>query len=143
MGSTDFDTVTVRGADGKPAALNPFHFETLNFFIPGVQTAGAKKVGALVTKAGVITEVRAYVDTAPTGATLIVDVNKNGTTIFTTQANRPTVAINGNASTTVAPDVTAVAVGDRLTGDLDQIGSGTAGSDLYLTITIRRANSLS
>jgi hypothetical protein len=41
-----------------------------------------------------VTGVRASVDTAPTGATLIVDVNLAGTTIFTTQASRPAIAIS-------------------------------------------------
>lgn len=125
MGRTDFDS------------LNQQATELLTFFIPGVLTTGAKKASALVPMAGVITDVRAYADTAPTGATLIADVNKNGTTIFTTQGNRPTVAIAGNASSTTAPDVTAVAAGDRISVDIDQIGSGTAGSDLHVTVTIR------
>jgi hypothetical protein len=33
--------------------------------------------------------------TAPTGAAIIVDVHHSGTTIFTTQGNRPTIAISG------------------------------------------------
>lgn len=111
--------------------------ETIHFFVAGTQTAAAKKAGMIVGKAGTITDVRAYVDTAPTGATLIVDVNKNGTTIFTTQANRPIVAISGNASSTTLPDVTAVAAGDRLTIDVDQIGSSVAGADLYVSVTIK------
>jgi hypothetical protein len=125
MGRTDFDS------------LNQQSTELLTFFIAGAQTAAAKKSSALVPMSGVITDIRAYVDTAPTGAALIVDVNKNGTTVFTTQGNRPTIAISGNASTTTAPDVVAVAAGDRISVDVDQIGSGVAGSDLHVTVTIR------
>lgn len=103
--------------------------------------------GALTATAGVarlyndsgrtltITAVRTHVGTAPTGASLIVDVNKNGTTIFTTQGNRPTVAISGNTSGKVTNmDVTSLADGDYLTVDIDQIGSTVAGSDLTVTI---------
>lgn len=111
--------------------------ETFHFFSAGAQTAGAKKAGFVCGVAGTITDVRAYADTAPTGATLIVDVNKNGTTIFTTQSARPTIAIAGNASTTTAPAVTSVAAGDRITYDVDQIGSTIAGSDLYVSVTIK------
>lgn len=118
----------------------PNHEETLHFFVAGTQTTGTKKAAAIVGLAGTIVDVRAYLDTAPTTSSFIIDVNKNGTTIFTTQANRPTVAIAGNASTTTAPDVTAVAAGDRITVDCDQIGSGTAGSDLYVSVTVKRAN---
>lgn len=84
--------------------------------------------------------VTAAVNTAPTGASLICDVNKNGTTIFTTQANRPTIAAAGTATTTEpTPDVTAIVAGDYLTVDVDQIGSTVAGSDLTVMIRYKRA----
>lgn len=105
--------------------------------------------GALTQSAGVgrhrfpyaatILGVTAAVNTAPTGASLILDVNKNGTTIFTTQGNRPTIAASGNATTSEpAPDVTAIAAGDYLTVDVDQVGSTVAGSDLTVFIRYRR-----
>ena len=56
----------------------------------------------------------------------IVDVMKNGVTLFTTSANRPTIAIAGNASTIVLPDILTVAVGDRLRIDVIQVGSTIA-----------------
>jgi hypothetical protein len=94
--------------------------------------AGALRYG--FPYAATIVSVSATVGTAPTGTTLIVDVHKNGTTIFTTQANRPTIAISANVSSTATPDVVAIAAGDYLTVDVDQIGSGTAGSNLVVTI---------
>ena len=87
---------------------------------------------------GTITAASAVVNTAPTGAAVIVDVNLNGTTIYTTQANRPTIAIGGNDSGETVPDVTAFVEGNYLTPDVDQIGSGTAGSDLVVAVRIRR-----
>lgn len=82
-----------------------------------------------------IVAIRATVTTAPTGATVIVDVNKNGTTIFTTQGNRPTVAISGFTSGKVSNmDVTSLADGDYLTIDLDQIGSTVPGADLTVQV---------
>lgn len=105
--------------------------------------------GALTTRTGsvrlpidatyTIKQVRIMVGTAPTGATLIVDVNKNGTTIFTTQANRPTIAISGNAAVSGAPQVTALAAGDYITVDIDQVGSTVAGSNLTVLIEVERA----
>lgn len=76
----------------------------------------------------------ASVGTAPTGASLIVDVNKSGTTIFTTQANRPTIAVSTNFDDTPAPDVTTWANGEYLTFDVDQIGSTVAGADLVVGV---------
>jgi hypothetical protein len=58
----------------------------------GAQTVATGAVRYRIPFAAVIESVAATVGTAPTGASLIVDVNKNGTTIFTTQANRPTIA---------------------------------------------------
>lgn len=80
-----------------------------------------------------ISKVRASVGTAPTGASLIVDVNKNGTTIFTTQSARPTIAAAGVTATGI-PAVTTLADGDYLTVDCDQVGSGTPGADLTVQV---------
>ncbi len=74
----------------------------------------------------------AFVDTAPTGATAIFDVNKSGTTLYTTQGNRPTIAISGFASTETAPDVTAWAADSYLQADIDQVGSSVTGADATL-----------
>lgn len=88
--------------------------------------------------AGTIVEVRAYVNTAPTGAALIVDVNKNGTTIYGTQANRPTIAAGANAATGGTASVTTFAAGDVFSVDIDQVGSTVAGSDLVVVIYVLR-----
>jgi hypothetical protein len=81
-----------------------------------------------------ITSVRASVGTAPTGASVIVDVHLNGTTIFTTQGNRPTISPGAFTSGSATPDVTSVAAGDYLTIDIDQVGSTVAGA--YLTVQV-------
>lgn len=79
--------------------------------------------------------VRAAVGTAPVGSAILIDVDKNGTTIFTTQAHRASIAAAANATSAEAvPDVSGFIAGDYLTVDIDQIGSGTAGSDLMVVI---------
>jgi hypothetical protein len=98
----------------------------------------AVKVGGgryYIEEAVSIVKVRSSVGTAPTGTTLLVDVNKNGSTIFTTQANRPAIAIGANTATGT-PQVTALAVGDYLTVDVDQVGSTLAGADLTVQIEL-------
>lgn len=100
----------------------------------GVLAVGAGTGRLPFRRACTIVSVKAIVNTPPTGASLIVDVNKNGTTIFTTQANRPTIAAGANNSSTTAPDVTSLAVDDYLTVDIDQVGSTVAGSDLTVVI---------
>jgi hypothetical protein len=86
------------------------------------------------------TAARASVTTAPTGATILVDVNVNGTTCFvaTSQANRPTIAISGNTNkTTTFDSITTIADGSYLTVDIDQVGSTIAGSDLTVVIWMK------
>jgi hypothetical protein len=78
--------------------------------------------------------VTASVGTQPTGDSILVDVNKNGTTIFTTQSNRPTIAVSTNEDESGTPDVTSWAAGDYLTIDIDQIGSTIAGANLTVTV---------
>jgi hypothetical protein len=66
--------------------------------------------------------------TAGTSSSTILDLNKNGTTMYTTQGNRPTIAFNDADNKVLAtlPDVVAVAAGDILTIDIDQIEGGVA-----------------
>lgn len=84
-----------------------------------------------------VRSVRASVGTAPAGAAVLVDVNLNGTTIFSTQANRPTIAAGSKTSgkatgfsTSVIPD------GGAITVDIDQVGTTAAGSDLVVQIEL-------
>jgi len=84
--------------------------------------------------AGIIKEVYIYVKTAPTGSSIIVDVNKNGTTIFTTQSKRPEIAISSNSGTSDEPDVTSFVKNDLFTIDIDQVGSTIAGADLIVLV---------
>lgn len=87
-----------------------------------------------------VESVRAAVNTAPTGAAVIVDVNKNGVTLYTTQANRPSIAAAANSATGNSPAITTFAAGDYLTVDVDQVGSTTPGSDLTVTVRLRRTS---
>jgi hypothetical protein len=119
---------------------NPNAGFALTAYIAGAQTTGAKKWAWLVPFDATIVKVNTYLDTAPTDASFIVDVNKNGTTIFTTQSARPTTLTTTKASTVGTPAVTTVAAGDRLTLDIDQIGSSVAGSDLYAVVHLKAAH---
>lgn len=87
-----------------------------------------------------IVSIAAMVSSAPTGAAVIVDINKNGTTIFGTQSNRPTIAISGTAATVGTWSVTSVTTGDYISIDVDQIGSGSAGSWLAVSIRLQRVS---
>ena len=75
-------------------------------------------------------------DVAPTGASLIFDVNKNGTTLFTTQANRPTIVASGVSASVALPNVTTLALGDVITVDCDQVGSSVASTGFTIAISV-------
>lgn len=81
-----------------------------------------------------ISKVLLSVATAPTGAALIVDIHKDGTTIFTTQSNRPQVAAGANSGYTTTIEVATWADGEYLTMHIDQVGSTVAGADMVVHI---------
>lgn len=106
---------------------------------PGVLSTSTGTMRLAFPVATTVVGVSLRCTTAPAGAAILVDVNKNGTTIFTTQGNRPTVAAGAFASAAEVTnmDVTAFAAGDYMTVDVDQIGSSTPGSDLVVTVRYR------
>lgn len=108
----------------------------LYFSMPGNLVVGAGISPVPILANGNITAYRTKGITAPTGSAAIFDINKNGSTMFTTGGNRPTVAAGATVSSLTLPDIVAVAAGDYLTVDIDQIGSGTAGADFVLGIQI-------
>jgi hypothetical protein len=101
---------------------------------PGTLVVGSGATPIPFKRNATITNVYVAVGTAPTGASIIFDVNKNGTTIFSTQGNRPTIAVSTTSDMTSTPNTTSVSAGDILTVDIDQIGSGTPGSNATIWI---------
>lgn len=75
---------------------------------------------------------------APTGADLVVDLNKNGVTVFTTQANRPRV-LNGtqDSGKVTNMNVTTVEDGAYIVPDIDAVGSTVPGSGVLVSVTLR------
>jgi len=84
-----------------------------------------------------IVGVSAYARIVPTGADLLVDVNKNGTTIFTNQAHRPRILAGTTTSAPTTIDVGAWAPNDVLTVDLDQVGSSAPGGHLSVIVVVQ------
>jgi len=85
-----------------------------------------------------IDKVYIAVNTAPTDASLIVDVHKGGVTIFTDQGKRPTIVTTEFVDESDTPDITALAKNDYVTIDIDQVGSSVAGSDLTVHIRCKQ-----
>lgn len=85
-----------------------------------------------------ITRVFLAIDEAPVGDDLIVDVNLDGTTIFTNQAHRAQISDGAYTGETTDIDVSTWDADSYLTVDVDQIGSSTAGSDMTVHVVYRR-----
>jgi len=104
-------------------------------------TTGTAKVTFRMPFAMTLTSVRASVTTAPTGSTLIVDINDGGSTIMTT--NKLSIDASEKTSTTAATAATltdtALADDAEITIDIDQIGSTIAGAGLKVTLIGTRA----
>lgn len=113
-------------------------WQTFFFSAEGNLTTGAKNLRVYMPGAYKIDSVFIAANTASSGSAIIVDVNKGGTTIFTNQANRPQIAVGANTGTSGVPDVTALAAGDYLTFDIDQIGVGTTGADLTVHVRCKQ-----
>lgn len=98
-------------------------------------TTGTAKVTFRMPFAMTVTDVRASVTTAPTGATLTIDINEGGTTILSTKL---TIDASEKTSTTAA---TAAVISDasladdaEMTIDFDQVGSTVAGAGVKVAI---------
>lgn len=67
-----------------------------------------------------------YCEDNGSSSSTIVDVNKNGTTVFTTQSNRPTLAHDDSNNWAISgtPEVTTFTEGDVISIDIDQIATG-------------------
>jgi len=128
-GSTAWASLGYSGG-GEPAITSA----EKTYTIPGTLTTGVGVLRMYFTRSATITNIWASVATAPTGASLIFDVNKNGTTIFTNQSNRPTIPISGFVDISAIPDVVSFTSGDYITVDVDQIGSTVAGDSAVIAI---------
>jgi hypothetical protein len=100
------------------------------FFMADAVSTKVGKARAFPAVAGNITAIRVTLGTTGGSATT-VDVNKSGTTVYTTQANRPSITSAGVATAT-APDVTAFNNTDNFTVDVDAAGPGA--TDLMVII---------
>ncbi|MDL4812825.1 hypothetical protein [Actinomadura opuntiae] len=116
------------GAGGAPSILP--------FSVTGILSvrAGTARVYNDTGRPLTLGTVRASAAVAPAGQALIVDVLLNGTSIYTTPANRPTIAAGAVTGTGGTPGVTTWAPGDYLTVDIVQVGTTTPGSDLTVTV---------
>lgn len=122
-------------------------YETIQLNVAGTLSTGTGKAWFAPERPGIVKDVQLICGTAPTGQAIIVDVNtfdgSAQTSMFSTRPQIAASATKGGAQ----PDTTyarrclapysgsgTVPAGGLLSVDIDQVGSGTAGSDLWVNI---------
>ena len=101
---------------------------------------GTGKASFHMPYAMTLSKVKASVNTAPVGATIIVDINENGTTILSTKLSIDASEKTSEtaASAAVISDA-ALADNSLITFDIDQVGGSTKGKGLKVTLYGKRA----
>lgn len=95
------------------------------FWIDGALSEQEDVVFCVAPRDAVIAGVYVYCQDTGTNGTTIVDLHKNGTTIFTTQSNRPSIPYDdADGMASAVPDVTGINAGDILSLDIDQVATG-------------------
>lgn len=125
-GSTAWNSLAFATGPAGATGLNPIY---------SVQGTVSPLVGThrvYAERSGTVAAVRASVGTAPTGSAILVDVNKNGTSILSSPIS---IAIGSNTAVGTINNF-SVSAGDYFTVDIDQVGSSTAGANLTVAITI-------
>lgn len=98
-------------------------------------TTGTSKVKFRMPYAFTLTGVRSSVNTAPTGANLIVDINEGGSTILSTELSIDATETTSTTSATPAVISDAALADDaEISIDIDQIGSTIAGAGLKVAL---------
>jgi hypothetical protein len=106
------------------------------FTVVGTLAVGTDQAPVLIAPfALTIKKAFARVKTVSTGASILIDINKNGTSIWATnQGNRLAIAASANSGTQTNFDTTSLAEGDYLSLDIDQVGSTIAGADITIEL---------
>lgn len=123
-----------KGLDGYPGIgvplTNPsveipasslYEYLTFTFYEDEITQAVGKGIPKtiIVDRDCWIDKVYINLETAPgAGKTLTVDINLSGTTIFTTQGNRPSIT-GSSTSDEATPNMTYLSKNDKLTMDID------------------------
>lgn len=144
MIATDFKarkilSVSVPQAEHLDAVVNGAVSKALTFHVPGDLSTGTK-VRFTAPEAGTLVGVNVSLVTAGTTGAAIFDVHVGGTTVYTDQDNRPTIAIDGNDSSEAgAPEVAAFDAGDVFELIVDQADSGNTGAGATFTVNYTAA----
>jgi len=124
--------INTKNIDGD----SPIRTKTFYGVVTGDLTTGDDKgaipIVGLDTYGGEVTRVDLAVGTAPVGATLDVVIANGSTDI-----SNPSIAVSGRTGSDTTIVSGNVDNGTVLDIDIDQVGSGTAGSNLLVAVTVK------
>jgi hypothetical protein len=102
-------------------------------------TTGTSRVRFRMPFAATLLAVRANVNTAPTGSTLIVDVNEAGASVLGTKLSIDATEFSSTTAASAATITDSSLADDaEISIDIDQIGSTVAGAGLKVSLFVRR-----
>ena len=109
----------------------------LLWYISGEQETGTDVSARIIIPfPGKIIKAKAYLATAPTAASFLIDINLNGTTLWGSSGKLTILATENSATALTSFDDTAVVEDDYFTVDIDQVGSTEEGEDLTIQLHI-------
>ena len=124
-------SIMISRDEGPPEWKTPT--SGMMWYIDGTLSTGTDQSAIVIMPFGMtLTDVDLKVKTAPTDSAIIIDINEEGTTLFSTnpEIDAGTTREDNNH---VFSDTT-LAVGSEITIDIDQVGSGTAGSSISIIL---------
>lgn len=136
----DEQTVILETGSRGPAGANGssgIGYTVQTFTAPGTLVVYSGKARWYAPVDFEILNITVSCGTAPVGASIVVDINNNGASIFTNPANRPHIFAGNNTAISVSPDNTILNAGEYLTVDIDQVGTTSPGTDLVVVIQMK------
>ncbi len=109
----------------------------VHMFLPDVLVVAANVTTEITIRSDIplyFSTVNLRAKTAPTGAAIVINIKKNGTTIFTSKPQIAAGATTGGGSAVFAGSNPSVTDGDVLTVDIDQVGSTEPGRNVSVSL---------
>ncbi len=118
---------------GDPVAASKFNqgFHKITWVIDSeLSTGTVDNIQVPITATHTIAEVHARVAQAPVGASIRLDLLKNGTSVHASNEDKCTIAAGEHRGMTSTFSDNTLADGDYLELEIEQVGSSTSGTGL-------------
>ena len=113
--------------------IRRLYISYLTFDIYGALTTGTQKGGTrLISNPNILSQIYIYLKNTGSSGETIIDINKNGTSIFTNPSQRPHIPYNDINKFDEALVSIALTKNDIITIDIDQIAVGAADLSVIL-----------